>query len=244
MTAIPVPRPQPPKPVPPLQNGDRLTAEEFERRFNAMRGLTRAELIDGVVYMPPPVSDEDHGSPQFDLTGWLAMYRYATPGVMGGIGSTLRLDARNRPQPDAFLRIIPECGGRARRDVDGYLVAPPDLICEVAASSASYDLGVKLDLYRRIEVREYVAWRVYDGSIDWRVLRNGVYEPLMAGPDGILRSEVFPGLWLDSSALMSSDVAALLRAAQQGLASPEHSAFVSQPQQARESRTPPADPKP
>jgi Uma2 family endonuclease len=234
MTAIPVPRPQPPKPVPPLQNGDRLDAEEFERRFNAMRGLTRAELIDGVVYMPPPVSDEDHGSPHFDLTGWLAMYRFATPGIMGGNNSTLRLDPRNRPQPDAFLRIVPECGGRARRDLDGYLVAAPDLICEVAASSASYDLGVKLDLYRRIEVREYVAWRVYDVSVDWRVLRNGVYEPITPGSDGILRSEVFPGLWLDAAALIAGDVAALLRTTQQGLASPEHAAFVAQLQNARE----------
>jgi hypothetical protein len=98
--------------VPPLQNGDTLTAEEFERRFDAMPGLKKAELIDGVVYMPPPVSDEDHGVPHFDLIAWLGMYRLATPGVAGGDNSTLRLDRRNRPQPDAYLRILPECGGR------------------------------------------------------------------------------------------------------------------------------------
>lgn len=236
MTTIPASRPQPPKPVPPLQNGDRLSAEEFERRFDATHGLIRAELIDGVVYMPPPVSDEDHGSPHFDLTGWLSMYRFATPGVMGGNNSTLRINPESRPQPDAFLRIIPECGGRARRDVDGYLVAPPDLICEVAASSASYDLGVKLDFYRRVEVREYLAWRVYDVTIDWRVLRNGVYEPITPGPDGILRSEVFPGLWLDAAALVSGDVNALLKAARDGLASPDHAAFVAHLQKVREAQ--------
>ena len=224
----------PPKRLPPLQNGDNLTAEEFERRFDAMPGLKKAELIEGVVYMPPPVSDEDHGAPHFDLVTWLGLYRIATPGVVGGDNSTLRLNRRNRPQPDAFLRILPEYGGRARRDDDGYLVAAPDLMAEVAASSASYDLGVKLDLYRRHEVREYVAWRVYDVTLDWFILRGDRYEPLPPGQDGILRSEVFPGLWLDPAALLRGDLAAVLRVVQQGLASPEHAAFLARLQQARQ----------
>src|SRR4051794_35176224 len=114
MTVIPQPRPVPPKPIPPLQAGDRLTAEAFERRYDAMPDLKKAELIDGVVYMPPPVSDEDHGVPHSDLAGWIAMYRFATPGVVAGIESTVRLDPRNRPQPDSLLRILPECGGRVQ----------------------------------------------------------------------------------------------------------------------------------
>src|SRR5689334_17143003 len=99
---IPPQRPRT-KGIPPLQSGDRLDAAEFERRYDAMPDPTRAELIDGVVYMPPPVSDEFHAGPQFDLISWLGLYRLATPGVVGGGNGTLRLDLKNRPQPDAYL---------------------------------------------------------------------------------------------------------------------------------------------
>ena len=119
-----------------------------------------------------------------------------------------------------------------RRDAGGYLIAAPDLVAEVAASSASYDLRAKLEVYRRHEVREYVVWRVFDVEIDWFILRGGKFEPLPPGPDGIFRSEVFPGLWLDAAALIRGDVAAVLRAAQQGIATPEHAAFVARLQEA------------
>lgn len=220
--------------IPPLHSGDRLTADEFERRFDAARGLRRGELIDGVVFMPPPVSDEDHGAPHFDLVSWLAFYRFATPGISGGIDSTLRLDPRNRPQPDACLRILPEYGGQVRRDADGYLIDGPDLVAEVAASSASHDLSSKLELYRRYNVREYVVWRTYETALDWRVLRGGRYDLLSLPPDGIYRSEAFPGLWLDPAALFRGDATAVYKVVQQGLASPEHAAFVAKLQQAPE----------
>jgi hypothetical protein len=218
--------------VPPLQNGDRLDADEFERRYDAMPGLKKAELINGVVYMPSPVGHDDHGGPHFDLIGWLAYYRTFTPGVRGGDNSTLRLDQRNRPQPDAFLYILPSHGGRARIDADGYVVGGPELVAEVAASSVSYDLHDKLETYRDHGVQEYVVWRVLDNAFDWFVLRQGNYVPLPPGPDGLFRSEVFPGLWLDPAALIAGDMPRLLALAQQGAATPEHAAFVAQHQQA------------
>ena len=39
----------------PLEHGDHLTREEFERRYEAMPHVRKAELIEGVVYMPSPV---------------------------------------------------------------------------------------------------------------------------------------------------------------------------------------------
>jgi Uma2 family endonuclease len=120
-----------------------------------------------------------------------------------------------------------QIGGRATRDADGYLVAAPEFIFEVSGSTASYDLNVKFELYRRHGVREYVVWRVYEAAIDWFVLRDGAVVPLAPGPDGVLRSEVFPGLWLDAAALIRGDVPGVTRVQQQGLASPEHAAFVS-----------------
>lgn len=217
-------------PVPPLRAGDRLTRAEFERRYEAMPDVTKAELIEGVVYMPSPVSTDEHGAPHADTITWLGVYRAFTPGVQVGDNSTLRLDLSNEPQPDAFLRILPEFGGRSST-VDGYVHDGPELIAEISASSASYDLHDKLDAYRRTGVREYVVWRVWDRAIDWFVLREGQYELLTLSPAGLFQSEVFPGLWLDPAALIRGEMSRVIQVAQQGLASPEHAAFVGRLQQ-------------
>lgn len=212
--------------VPELRAGDRLTRAEFERRYTAMPHVKKAELIEGVVYMPSPVSQEDHAGPHFDVIGWLGFYRAKTPGVQGGDNATLRLDLDNEPQPDAFLRILPEYGGQSY-DSGKYVGGAPELIVEVAASSASYDLYDKLHAYRRNEVREYVVWRVWDRAIDWFVLREDRYERLAPNAADQYQSQIFPGLWLDPAALLRGDLAQVLAVVQQGLASPEHAEFVS-----------------
>jgi Uma2 family endonuclease len=211
--------------IPPLEVGDHLSRDEFERRYEAMPDIKKAELIEGVVYMPSPVSAQNHGEPHFDVIGWLAQYRAKTPGVHGGDNTTVRLDLDNEPQPDAYLRILAEFGGRTRT-VDGFVEGPPEWIGEIAASSASYDLHGKLNAYRRNGIREYLVWRVLDKSIDWHVLRGGQYEKLSLGADGIYRSEVFPGLWLDAAALIRRDLGRVLDVLQAGLASEEHARFV------------------
>jgi Uma2 family endonuclease len=213
--------------VPPLQNGDRLSADDFERRYDATPNLKKAELIDGIVYMPPPpVSDEYHSSPHFDMIGWLSAYRAATPGVRGGDNGTLRLDLNNRPQPDAYLRIVTECGGQSRIDQDGYVAGAPELVAEVAASSVSYDMHVKLNCYREHGVKEYLVWRVYDNAIDWMILQGDSYVPLSL-KDSLYQSQVFPGLWLDPGAMVHGDVAAVHQTLQRGLDTPEHKAFLA-----------------
>ncbi len=214
--------------VPPLQNGDRLTREEFERRYEAMPELKKAELIKGRVYVGSPVSSEYHGSPHFDFIAWLGLYRGATPGVTGDDNSTLRLDDENEPQPDGQLRILASHGGRTLIDEEGYIVGGPELAGEVSASSASYDLHDKLDVYREHGVREYVVWRVYDAAIDWFVLRGDRFERLPLSPDGLYKSEVFPGLWLDPAAMIRGDMARVIQVVRQGVAGPEHAAFVAQ----------------
>lgn len=210
---------------PELRAGDRLSRLEFERRYAASPNVKKAELIEGVVYMPSPVSQEEHGGPHFDMIGWLGFYRACTPGVQGGDNSTIRLDLDNEPQPDAFLRILPEYGGQSR-DSGKYVEGPPELIAEVAASSASYDLHDKLSVYRRNGVCEYLVWRVWDRSLDWFVLQGGRYKNLPLSSD--VRSQVFPGLWLDAGALLRGDLALVMAVLQQGLASPDHAEFVRQ----------------
>ena len=163
--------------IPPLENGDRLTADEFMRRYEAMPGLKKAELIEGVVHVPSPVRHLYHGRPHTHLLTWLGNYEAGTPGVEAGDNSTVQLGLTNTPQPDCLLFIQPEYGGRVKFDDEGYIVGAPDMVAEVAASSVSYDLHDKRNAYRRNGVREYVVWRVLDRQIDWFVLAQ---RPLQA----------------------------------------------------------------
>jgi Uma2 family endonuclease len=216
----------PPEPIPPLEPGDHLSRNEFERRYDAMPHLKKAELIEGVVYMPSPVRHDGHGLQHSALLGWLVLYWSATPGTQPSDNSTVRLDLDNEPQPDALLLIEPRCGGQARIR-DGYIEAAPELVAEVTASSASIDLNLKLRIYRRNGVREYIVWRVRERAIDWFVLDQGQFVPLAPQGDGTLHSPTFPGLWLDPQALVQLQMPRVLQVLQQGIASPEHAGFVA-----------------
>lgn len=228
MTLLHSTRQPPRRPTPPLAQGDRLTRAEFFERYAAMPGNIKAERIEGIVYMPAAaVSAGFHGQPHICVSTWLGVYQSATPGVVAADNSTTSLDPDNDPQPDASLRILPSHGGRTRFTPERYIEGAPELIVEITASSASYDLGAKLRAYCRTGVQEYVAWRTYDGEIDWFCLRGGAYEQLAADADGILRSEVFPGLWLKRDAMIREDLAEVLTVLQRGLASEAHAAFVA-----------------
>jgi hypothetical protein len=218
--------------VPSLEPGDHLTRDEFERRYEAMPHVKKAELIEGVVYMPSPVRLEQHGSPHAALIGWLWNYSAFTPGVRVGDNTTIRLDLDNEPQPDALMIREPGHGGRVVIGPRGYIEGAPELVGEIAASSASFDLHTKLRVYRRNQVQEYIVWRVEEGMVDWFILRDGDYARLPLSPAGIYQSEIFPGLWLDPAALVRNDLPTVLRVSQQGIASPEHPAYVAELKQA------------
>ncbi|MBF2015791.1 MAG: Uma2 family endonuclease [Rivularia sp. T60_A2020_040] len=215
----------------PLENGDRLTRYEFERRYQAMTQVKKAELIEGIVYMASPVRATKHGRPHAKIMTWLGNYCAATPGVDLQDNATVRLDADNEPQPDALLRIEPEVGGNSRITEDDYIQGSPELIAEIAASSASYDLNDKLNAYRRNGVKEYIVWQMYENRLDWFILKEGRYISLEADKLGIIRSEVFPGLWLAVNALREGNLAEVLTVLQQGLQTDEHQKFVQKLQQ-------------
>jgi Uma2 family endonuclease len=219
--------------IPLLKEGDCLTRDEFERRYDAMPNLRKAELIEGVVYVPSPVRCKHHGAPHLSLGGWLFNYRARTPGVIAADNASVRLALANMPQPDCLLFIAPEYGGQARIDDDDYVNGAPDLVAEVAASSAHYDVNDKFAVYRRHGVREYIVWRVLDQEIDWFVLREGRFDRLALTEDGILRSTIFPGLWLDPTALLRDDFDTLLAVLQRGIDTPEHAAFKAQLQRVK-----------
>ncbi len=210
--------------IPPLENGDRLARREFEHRYHAMPHLNKAELIEGRVYMPSPVRATSHGAPHAAIIGWLVTYQAATPGVHVLDNATVRLDADNEPQPDALLRFAD--GGQSHLSVDDYVEGAPELIVEIAASSASYDLHEKRRVYRRNHVQEYLVWRVYDQAFDWFRLSEGTYIKIEPNAEGMISSQVFPGLWLDPTALLAGNMARVLSILQQGLATTEHQEFV------------------
>jgi Putative restriction endonuclease len=209
--------------IQPLRAGQRLTVDEFLRRWEAMPDLKFAELIDGVVYMPSPQTS-DHGRAEFRVDGWLAVYVAHTPGCDGGSQSTW-LMLRSAPQPDSYLWVRPEYGGQST--IQGkYHAGAPELAAEICVTSASYDLGVKKALYQRAGVREYVAILMEEQEIRWHRLVKGEYQLCRPTSKGVFRSRVFPGLWLDGPALWKYDLARVLRTLERGLRSAEHAAFV------------------
>ena len=214
--------------IPPLRNGDHLTVEEFERRYEAMPEVKKAELINGVVYMGSPVTMKFHGKPHGHIMAWIGYYSAFTEGTEFGDNATLKLVVgRNQPQPDGALRILPEYGGQSTTDKKGYVIGGAELAAEVSASSATYDLHDKLTSYEQNGIREYVVWRVDDEAIDWFLLKQAKYQRLAKTKDGLYKSKVFPGLWLDPQAMIAGDLAKVIETVQQGIASPEHRRFVA-----------------
>ena len=214
--------------IPPLENGDRLTRHEFERRYDPMSHIHKAELIEGVVYMAAALRFRSHGQPHSDMMGWLWTYKIATPGVALGDAPTVRLDLDNEPQPDAVLLIEAQCGGRSRVSEDDYIEGVPELVVEIAASSAAIDLGDKKRAYRRNGIPEYIVWQVFDRKVDWFYLQEGEYLSLPVDADGTIRSRVFPGLWLAVEDLLAGNMVRVLAVLQSGLAAAEHDAFRQQ----------------
>jgi hypothetical protein len=227
--------------IPPLRDGDRMDASEFLRRYAADRSVYSAELLKGIVHVTrrrehengeemivPPISAEGHSQPHLDLLTWIGIYTTHTPGIAGHTPVTTILPSQDTGfEPDALLRILPECGGGSRVGRDKFIHGIPELIAEISYSSGSRDLGMKYEALEADGVPEYLVWRTDVGELEWFALRRKRYQPLVPHRDGTLRSEVFPGLWLDRAALLSGDMAKVLAVVQKGIESPEHVAFVA-----------------
>jgi len=210
-----------------LEAGDRLSREEFERRYERLSHVKKAELIEGTVYMPSPVRARKHAQPHVLLAAWLQTYATETPGVECFDNATVRLDLDNEPQPDLILLKVPPRASQARITPADYIEGPPELAVEIVASSRAYDLHQKKAAYRRNGVREYLAWITGEPRLVWWELREGEYQELGLAADGLLKSRVFPGLWLDATALLRGDMRTVLATLRGGMDSPEHHAFLA-----------------
>jgi Uma2 family endonuclease len=209
--------------TPELVAGQRMNVEEFLRRWEKLPELKHAELIEGVVYVSSPLSLE-HAHRHKWIVWWLTQYERATPGCDGGVTGTWRM-LDSAPEPDAFLRILPARGGQSSQK-GPYAAGAPELVVEVCVTSADLDLGPKLRLYEKAGVQEYITVEVPEQRIVWRMLQAGTYVPQQPPPDGIVRSRIFPGLWLDAAAFWADDGATMQAALDAGFATDEHQRFV------------------
>lgn len=209
--------------LPLLEQGDRLSREEFERRYSRMPNLKKAELIEGTVYMPSPTRAKTHAGPQHDLDVWLGIYALELPHLRCFGNPTVRLDVDNEPQPDLVLAKLKH--GQSRISADDYIEGAPELVVEIVGSTHAYDLHQKKDAYRRNGVREYIAWITGDKKLIWWELVEGEFKEI-ALEEGLLKSRIFPGLWLDVNALLNRDMKKVLEIVRQGVESPECKAFA------------------
>lgn len=208
-----------------FEPGDRMSLDEFLERWEQMPELKFAELIDGVVYMVPHRS---HDHALHDSHVRLLMGTYATrTRVCECLADPTWLMLSSAPQPDTALRLLPEFGGKTRIERN-LATGSPELVAEVCRSSRSYDLGPKLALYQRAGVAEYIAVLLEERRIDWRRLEAGSYRILQADRAGLLKSSVYPGLWIDEQAFWAEDSSSLLAALEDGLRSAESHQFLAQ----------------
>ena len=189
----------------PLESGDHLTRQEFHRRYCARPDIKKAELVEGVVFVASPVRLGLHGEPHAAIMGWLFAYVATHPDVRIGDNATVLLEGENEVQPDAFL-----LRSQAHENEQGYVEGAPELVVEIAASSASYDLFEKKRVYLRSGVREYIVWQTDDKRLDWFRLTDGNYVEVQPGTDGVIESASFPGLRLNVPALLRGDFKAVL----------------------------------
>lgn len=212
--------------LPALEPGDHLDQRTFHQRYQAAAENIKAELIGGVVYMPSVALKRPHGRSHSLLIRWLGAYEDATAGVEVYDNATTVMADDSEPQPDACLIIHPDKGGQMRFTDDDYLEGAAEFVGEVAASTESYDLHSKKRDYERAGVREYLVVALRQKKVIWFVNRSGAFDEVSPDEDGLYRSQVFPGLWLDPQALLEFNGRALLATVQQGLATLQHAAFA------------------
>jgi Uma2 family endonuclease len=227
MNLIPQMKPQV---IPPLENGDRLKQKEFHRRYEQYPEDVKIELVGGIVFMASPLR-LPHGKYHLKLGMVVDHYVSKTPGVDAADNATAILGEESEPQPDLSMWVSEACGGRAKANADQYLEGPPELIAEIAHSSVAIDLHKKREDYKAAGVLEYLVLCIAEQEIIWFHFPSG--KEIKATKEGVFKSKVFPGFWLDGPALLARDSEQLRVTVQQGLETKEHAAFVKRLEKSR-----------
>jgi Uma2 family endonuclease len=211
-----------------LENGDHLTQPVFHQRYQDHPEDRKFELVGGIVYMASPTRGP-HGLYHSELNLVLALYKASAPGVEVADNITVILGPNSEPQPDLLLRLTTECGGQSHYNGEQYLVGPPELVVEIAHSTVAIDMNAKREDYLAAGVQEYLVLCIEEQEIHWWHFPSK--RKLKPGKDGLWKSRVFPGLWVDGPALLRRDSQQLVATLQRGLASTDHVNFAQQLQQ-------------
>jgi Uma2 family endonuclease len=207
-----------------LRSGDRLTRKEFHRLYEETAEDFRAQLVGGIVYVTASRTPISHGKSSLLFCAPLSKYESQTPGVDACSGTTFFLGDDSEPEPDLHLRISAECGGQTKISDEGYLVGAPEFIVEIAYRSVSIEMHAKKDDYARYGVREYLVHCLEEQELRWFDLPAG--KELQPDASGIFRIHTFPGLWIKGPAVLARDYQKMMQTLEDGLATPEHAAFV------------------
>ena len=205
-----------------LVNGERMSQPEFHRRYEACPNGEKWELVGGVVYYMASPLKLNHSRYDGEIGLLLETYRLQTPGIEVTHNATAILGGESEPQPDLAMRILPEYGGQSRTSADDYLEGAPELVVEIAHSRRALAMHAKRKDYQRSGVIEYLILLVEEQQIKWFDFPNEI----SPNREGISRSRVFPGFWVDIEALLHRDSRRLMEVLQQGLASRQHASFV------------------
>lgn len=209
-----------------LRTGDHLGQKAFHDLYKRTPDGFKAELIEGIVYVASPVTYW-HGRPHARLNLWLGLYSDDTPGTDALNDTTHILSDDSEPQPDLCLRVTEEYGGQSAENAEGMIVGPPELVVEIAYSSASIDLHAKRRAYGTAGVKEYVIALADPVKVVWFTQGRKGFMELKPGHDGVFRSKVFPGLWLDPDSVFHQTGRRMSSVLRSGLTSPEHAAFAA-----------------
>ena len=213
------------KKAPLLDSGYHLSSEEFHDRYTQMPENVRAELIEGIVYVASPIYMPHSGQHLF-LATLCGAYEFETPGILGAIAGSVRLDGSNEYQPDLHLRIAPECGGRTSNPDQKLVLGGPEFVVEISNTTLGMDLHEKFEVYQRDGVLEYLVWELKEEVIELFSLQEGSFQKIKPDVKGVLKSATMPGLWFNVPAILAGDKRAALRTLREGLKSPEHTKFV------------------
>lgn len=213
---------------PPLNSGDRLSRAEFLRRYGQYPETKKAELVEGVVIVGSPVHKQ-HSIPHFRFSTVLGVYCAGTPGILAGDNQSVILDQENELQPDLCVWVSEERRAKSEESEKGPLIGAPDLVVEVAASSASQELHSKLNVYLRSRVREYLVLLAYERETRFFRLVDGEFRAVQPDDAGVFRSQVLPGFRFRSDWFWQGRISELLELAREGLASQEHRDFAAKP---------------
>lgn len=155
---------------------------------------------------------------------WLCQYRRSTPCVESLGRVSIFLDPTTEIETTAAMWLTPGADDRPRwQRCEGV----PELLVEVTATVHNKVFRRRLRVYEQSEIHELLVVTGDPRDTALYARENGRFARVSPADDGSYRSRVFPGLWLDPSALFSDEWNEMAACLDRGMATEEHAAFVA-----------------